>query len=162
MRQLLFLLSFLFAAQAVAAPLSPITRPKQFEKLTGTRNHILEGVALNAAPGTRTTTLTLEKKWSKVVVLIDYTFGACDNLTVTPTISMDDAVTFGEKTTRTCTSGACVVNTWVDTKDVSAASFITTVEYDVRGLSNLSLLFGGATCNGSDLIDVQAMATSGG
>lgn len=134
------------------------------EFTTGGSRDLLDGVALNAAEASRTLTLDLTTgdtlsaigKFSKVEVFVSYTYSAATTVTATATRSIDGTL-YCRRTTRNTVSGASSVFLQGDTYTTGAADADFSLEYDVRGLSSLKIVFGGAGADGSDLITVQAV-----
>lgn len=150
----------LFLAPSVAFPAkAPNTFTKQITGAQGTVK-LLDGVALNAAAATRTIDIDIGADWSKVVVFVDHTANsACTTIVATPTYS-PDGDTFFAYTTRSISAGASTVSALVDTFAVSGtASFA--LEYDVRAAKSLKLVFSGASCGGSDTVDVYVSVVAG-
>lgn len=126
--------------------------------------NLLEAVALNGAAATRTVTLSLadlnhaNRGFEKVVVVIDYTYGAATAVTVTPTLSIDGGTTYGSETSTSISSGTGTVSVYSDSYTTGAANALLRLSYDVAGCTHLKLVIAGTGANGSDLVDVQATA----
>ncbi len=123
--------------------------------------NMLEGVALNAAAGTRTMTLKLQKAWRKVKVNVFYTYSAATAVTVTMSCSID-GTNYGTVQSRSISAGSSTVSDVVDSKTSGAASQSYQLEYDVEGCENAKWVFGGTSAGGGDLVSVQAVAISVG
>lgn len=122
--------------------------------------NILSGVALNASAGTRTITLSTEG-YSKLLVQVNFTYAAATTLTSQFTCSLN-GVTYGRRTSKSTTAGAVTVSASTETYTTGGASVVLNYEYDVRGCSDISVVYGGASGGASDLITVQATAVVGG
>lgn len=125
--------------------------------------NVLEAVALNASAATRTITTqvgTLGQGgngdgFAKLLVVIDYTYSAATTVTVLPSCSQDGGSTYGQETSTAIASGAGTVSAYSDTYTTGAASKILRLGYDVSGCTHYKLVFGGASADASDLVDVQ-------
>lgn len=115
---------------------------------------ILDGVALNATPATRTMTVTSNGKWDKLKLGIIYTRSNASAITVTFTCSYGSGRTKLQPTSRSITDGASTSNLLTDsipvTGDVNAQ-----LEFDVFGCYDISFLLGGTGADGSDLVDTE-------
>jgi hypothetical protein len=138
-----------------------------FEFKSGGSLNLIEGVALNSAAADRTITLDLtggdssdRGSFSKVEVAIFYTYGAATTVVATPTRSFDGTNYF-RRTSRSTIQGGSSDFLQADTYTTGGASADYSLEYDVRGLSSMKIVFSGASGGASDLITVQAVATVG-
>lgn len=133
--------------------------------LVDDRGAVLSGVALNAAAATRTATiLRLDKRYSRIILTIDYTYSAATTVTVTPSASPNTTsggTTYGRKTSTAIASGAGTVSLYADTYTTSAASATFELEYDCSGRDAMKFVFGGAGAGAGDLITVYAVAVAG-
>jgi len=122
--------------------------------------NILEAVALNAAEATRTITIVPRRDWAKLRVWVFYTYSAATTVTTAMSCSLDTSQ-FGTPQTRAVTAGASTLSDLVDTKTTSAADQDYFFDFDVRGCRTVKLVFGGASADGSDLVNVQVAAITG-
>ena len=130
--------------------------------------NVLEGVALNAAAATRTINIPLgtilpeprSRGFNKIRVSLFLTRTAYTTVTAQFSCS-HDGTNFARLTTRTCADGACAINLQSDTRTTSVSEEFT-LEYDVRGCSDVRVLLGGASAGASDLVDAQVTAIIGG
>lgn len=157
MKRLLLIFALLSPSPAMAQTEAPLNTVRTF-KVNGAFE-VLDDVALNAAAGTRTYTALLKKAYTKLTVLVFYTWATGTTVTITPSVSID-GTRFAPMQTRACAAGVCTLNPWVDTKNVTA-SIDFTAEFDVSGAEQFELVFGGAGVGGSDLVDVHVFATVG-
>lgn len=148
----------LLLAPHVAAQRAGFVNFKHF-KTAANSFLLLDDIALNATAADRTITLTLDRKYAKVVIGIDFEHNAATTVTATPTVSYDGSVFFS-KTTKSCASGTCTVYQRTDSNPVSGDEEFE-LEFDVRGLEKLKIVFAGASAGASDTIDVQAVAVVG-
>ena len=128
----------------------------------------LDGVALNAAAATRTVTATLTHDgastgrpvYSKLLVVVDFTYAAASTVTDQFTCSLD-GTNYGRRTSSSTVLGATTRYAEPATYTTNAASAVLTYEYDVRGCKAVQILFGGASAGASDLVDVTWTAVAG-
>lgn len=157
MKKLLLITALLLPSAAMADSAAKLRVAKY---RNGSSMNLLSGVALNASAGTRTITLETDG-FSKVRVLVNYTYAAATTVTAQFTCSLD-GTTYGRLTSRATSSGAATVSAVTETYTTSAASAILVYEYDVRGCAKVQVLYGGASAGASDLVTVQAVAITGG
>jgi hypothetical protein len=120
---------------------------------------ILSAVALNGAAGTRTATLTLDKRFTRCTVVDDYTYSAATSVTITPTVSIDGGTTYGNITSESISSGAAEQSSYVVT-ETGTASWTQRHSYDVEGCDKLKLVYaGGGTPGAGDLITAKAVCS---
>jgi hypothetical protein len=164
----------LYTLLTLAALAVPVTA--QADKVTvfgngasSSKFNILEGVALNVTAASRTITLDLcnlealntkRACYTKLTVHVFYTYSAATTLTGQFTCSVD-GTNYTRKVTKSCSSGTCTVYNKSDSYTTSGASINQAWEYDVRGCAKVKVLFGGASADGSDLVNVQAVAIKG-
>ena len=135
---------------------------------SGTSLKLLDGVALNATAATRTVTLDLTAgdsssvgAFQKVEFFVEYTYSAATTVTAQATRSIDEGVSYMRRTSRSTIQGTSTVFLQTDTYTTGGASANFSLEYDVAGLTNLKVLFGGASADGSDLVTVKAVGIAG-
>lgn len=158
---------YIVLAALLAAPnlawaqgVQPRTNVKDFK--SGTSFNLLAAVALNAADAaTRTITLSLGKDFGKALVHVFYTFGAGTAVTAILTCS-SDGTNYARRTSRSTAAGVSTISPLSESYPTGSASSNFTIEYDVRGCESVKVLFGGTGVNGSDLVNVQATALTGG
>jgi hypothetical protein len=124
-----------------------------------TSAEMLSAVALNAAAGTRTATITIAKNWAKLRFALQFTHNAATTVTSQFTCSYD-GTTYYRRVTRECASGTCTVYEQSDSLAVTGDVDFE-LEYDVRGCEKVKLLLGGASAGASDLVTTQAVAITG-
>lgn len=140
------------SALAATAPSTKVLRVSSSE--------MLSGVALNAAAGTRTMTVTTARSWAKLRLRVAYTYSAATSVTLTPTCSYD-GTNFTAPVTRSCSSGSCEVAPHTDV-ETGTASFDLMFDYDVRGCQKFKVVFsGGGSPGAGDLVTTQAVAIVG-
>jgi hypothetical protein len=126
---------------------------------------VLAAVALNAAAGTRTVTLSLNKSWTRVRFTINFTRSAATTVTCTPTMRTSTGVpgtTIAKSAPQSysVSAGIATASDLVISKTTSVTgNFIFDV--DVDGAVDADFVFGGASAGGSDLVTVHALATVG-
>lgn len=125
-----------------------------------TATPILDDIALNdATTADRTVVFTLDKMFSKLIVVTDYTNSTATTVDVDVTVSVNgspDAVL----QSGAISSGTRTLSDFTDTKAVSGDKVFTS-EYDVRGLDSITLVWSGTSAGGSDTIAVYAVAITG-
>ncbi len=120
---------------------------------------ILSAAALNGAAGTRTATLDLGKRFTRVTVSIRYTYSAATSVTITPTTSIDGGTSYDNYTSELISSGAAALSAYTETL-TGTASFQIKRGYDVEGCDYLKLVFsGGGSPGAGDLITARAVGT---
>jgi hypothetical protein len=124
--------------------------------VAGASANLVNGIACNAAAGSRTVTLQLDGRFGRVRLPIWLTYNAATALTVTPECSLD-GTTYANYLTRSCTSGVCTASTFVDTLSTGAASIDGTFEYDVSGCTKFRVVVACTGGGASDTLIVQAM-----
>ena len=120
----------------------------------------LSGVALNATAATRTLDLTLRNKWAKLRVGVDYTNSAATTVTGVLSCSLVSGGTKYTFQTKACSSGTCSHYDRTDSNAVSGDEDFF-FEFDIRGCWDASILFGGASADGSDVITTESVALTG-
>jgi hypothetical protein len=128
---------------------------------------VLTAAALNGAAGTRTATIQLDRRFTRVTVSTRYTYSAATSVTITPTTSTDDlpsaSATFDSITAESIAIAAGVatatLGTYVETL-TGTASFTLKRTYDVEGCTWLKLVYsGGGSPGAGDLITAKAIGT---
>jgi hypothetical protein len=133
----------------------------QINASSANRFKMLEGVALNAAAATRTLTLSPEGQYVKALILVDLSWTAAADVSITPSASLGDSTVTAPMTVAvTAGDGTITIVDRVDIKAVSADDQFL-VEYDIRGMNTLSLVFAGTSGGASDTIDVYATLVAG-
>lgn len=119
----------------------------------------LSAVALNAAAATRTVTLTLNQRYSRVLFTVNYTWAAGTTVTITPTCTDSASLTAGSILSGTLASG-------VSTDVAYSRSFAVTASanwqwnFGVAGQHQCAFVFSGAGVGASDLVTVSATAVA--
>lgn len=129
------------------------------------KDNLLEGVALNATAADRTITLNMcdigpgkdGECWTKLRIGIFYTYSAATTVTAQATCSID-GTNYARITSRSISGGAGTVSLFTDTYTTGAASANFTLEYGVELCQKVQIVFGGASADASDLVNVQAGA----
>lgn len=151
MRKVLLALAMLLAAApAYANGYAPYTTSTD---RVGAR---LASVALNASAGTRTFTLTeLARKFSTVVMQVDFTYGAATTVTISCTGSMDLGATFASITVLDTATGTLTILPTITfpTGSVSGNFF---AQLAVTGIDQLKCVMSGAGAGSSDFVTVYA------
>jgi hypothetical protein len=120
---------------------------------------ILSAAALNGAAGTRTATLTLDKRFTRVTVVTAYTYSAATSVTITPSVSIDGGTTYGSITSESITSGSAELSPYTEV-ETGTASWTYARTYDVEGVDKLKLIYsGGGSPGAGDLITARAVGT---
>lgn len=120
---------------------------------------ILSAVALNASSGTRTAIVTLNKRFTRITVVTDYTYSAATSVTWTPSKSIDGGTKYGSYTSKSVSSGTAAVSLYTETL-TGTASFTTETTFDVEGVDKFKLVMsGGGSPGAGDLVTVNAVAT---
>lgn len=159
MKSAIVTLLFFLLSSTASAREAPTNATLVFKTGAGSEN-LLDDVALNdGTEANRTITLTLQKKWSKVLVKVFYTNSSATTVTATISASQD-GTNFAVKTTKSCAQGTCTIYPRVDSNPVSGDEDFE-LEIDVKGQEKLKVVFGGASADASDLIDIQAVAVVG-
>lgn len=159
MKKILLLIVLLLAPLAASAQtVAPKQLRKNYYSATGTRK-LLSGIALNAASGTRTVTLTTAD-FAQVVWQVNLTRVAAITIVLTCTGSIDGGTTYGNMNSVAVSAGAATLSTLVWTKTVSATTK-ELVAMDVQALDKIQCVFSGASGGASDLVDVYAIALAG-
>jgi hypothetical protein len=157
-RTLAFVIVTALGGAAYAAD-APTTQHHVFRTSTGAQA-LLSGVAFNAAAASRTVALTTDNNWGFLRVQILFTWADATAISVTPSCSAD-GTNYASVTTRTCTSGACTVNTMVDSRAVTASQNYE-LEYDVRGCQKFKLIVAGTeSVAGTDVFTLYATGIAG-
>ena len=159
MKLLTLLAALLFAAPAMA---------EQGYLTVSKHTLALDGVALNAAAATRTVTATLTENseatgrpvYSKLLLVVDFTYAAATTVTAQFSCSVD-GTNYGRRTSTSTASGASTIYAETGTYTTGAASILLTLEYDVRGCKMVQVLLGGAGAGASDLVDATWVAVAG-
>jgi len=121
--------------------------------------NLLEGVALNAAAGTRTITLATQARWAKLRVYTFFTHNAATTVTSAFSCSLDGS-SYARLTARNIDGATATVNLLTDSIAV-AANTDYMLEYDTRGCESVRVVFGGASAGASDTVNIQAVSISG-
>lgn len=120
---------------------------------------VLSAAALNGAAATRTATIDLQKKYTRITVSTAYTYSAATSVTITPTTSIDGGTTYDSYTSEAITSGAAALSAYTETL-TGTASFTIKRTYDVEGCDKLKLVYSaGGSPGAGDLITVKAVGT---
>lgn len=141
------------------APRAQVQRFRNFAVGVTNSYNMLNAVALNGAAGTRTLTLdtgSIGDGYGRLLVVLDYTYGAATAVTVTPSCSSDGGTTYGQETSTSIASGTGTVSAYSDSYTTGAANKTLRLKYDVTGCDHYKLIFAGTGANGSDLVNVQA------
>lgn len=117
---------------------------------------LINAGALNGSPSF---SLTLNKEWSKLIVVVDHTNVAATDITTTVTATLDGSVSFTPQS-GAISAGTRTLSNLTDSKTVSA-DVIFSIEYDVRGYQSISITFDGTSSGATDLIDVYAIGIVG-
>lgn len=113
---------------------------------------VLNGVAANAAAGSRTITLPVHGL-SRLVVSVEFTRSAGTAVVLTPSYSLDDGETYARLTSTSVLDGAGTVSTYSDTRTTSASENIG-LSYDVAGMDYFKIVFTVTGGGASDLLTV--------
>lgn len=155
------IIGLLLLAPVVSYAQAPLLRYSDFRNgASTTAQNILEGVALNATAATRTVTLDTDG-FAGLRVLVFYTYSAATTVTAQATCTYD-GTNYVRITSRATSAGAGTLSLFADTYTTGAADADFSIEYGVAGCKRVKVLFGGASADGSDLVDVQAVAYVGG
>jgi uncharacterized protein RhaS with RHS repeats len=126
---------------------------------------VLNAVALNAAAGTRTVTLSLNKAWSQVKFTVNYTLSAATLVQCSPSGRTSagtpaTAIAKGALQAYSVAAGVATSNALVLSKTAATSNWIW--EVDVNGLVDCDFVFSGTGAPGAgDLITVAAVAMVG-
>lgn len=160
MKFLLALLLTLIPVVADAQVVAPKQQRKKHFNATSTNSRkLLSAVALNAAAGTRTVTLTVSD-WSQTVFQVDLTRDAATTLTMACTGSLNGGTSYGNVNSVAIAAGVGTLSTYTLTKTVGA-SVKELMSMDTSAYDSIACVFGGAGATGSDLVDVYAISLSG-
>jgi hypothetical protein len=145
---------------------SGATKAQAFRGTTAAAPHnLLNQIALNVTAASRTITLSLGNMpagrpgdgFNKLRVFVFYTYSAATTVTALFSCSLD-GTNYGSLLSRSIVSGASTVSVVTDTYTTGGANADLQYEYDVRGCASVQIVFGGASADGSDLVNVQAVA----
>jgi len=162
MKRLILSLALLLLPSIVLAS-APITRTTPFTNSTTRSRNILAAVALNATASARTITLTKGDgglRASKLLVGVFYTYSAATTVTAQLSCALD-GTNYAIRQTRAISSGTATLSNLTDSKTTGAANHDFMLEFDVRGCEAVKILFGGASADGSDLVNIQATTIVG-
>ena len=158
-----FLAVSLASPIALAAVKAPALRSNPFlNTLSTNRYNLLEGVALNAAVGSRTITLSgLDRLWARMDVVIDLTWSAATTVTMTTECAGESGI-FAFRTVRDCSAGTgtCTVSKLTDEAAVTA-SIALSLKVSAAGCDAMRFVFGGAGATGSDTVNVNITGIAG-
>lgn len=148
------------AARANAAERAPVTEVLRFTNTASTNDfNLLEQVALNAAAGTRTVTLTTGRRWPTLRVSVFFTHSAATTVTMVTSCSMD-GTNYATVQAGALSGGTRTLTDLTDSKPVSGnTNFHFSV--GVKTCEKVQLLFGGASAGANDKVNVQVSGVAG-
>lgn len=161
LHRVLLTLALLLPVNALAGARAPVTEVLRFTNSASTNKYnMLEGVALNAAAGTRTITLATSRRWPTLKVNVFYTYSAAGTVTMVTSCSID-GTNYATVQSGSIAAGVRTLSDLTDTKTTGAASHNFQVQVGVKGCESVQLLLGGAGAGAGDLVDVQVAAITG-
>jgi hypothetical protein len=165
MKKMVAFLGFTLAASVASAQSAPVTRVQD----DGTS--VDEALLASASEADRTAETTLGTtgrrdgaNWGKVRVEVDYTYGGAGitDLTVTPYCKRSLGSSYATYAVRDCSTTQCAVVSLVDTFESPSASFVTTLEYDVRGCNKFKVVVAGTgSPDAADAVTVAIVKVAG-
>lgn len=155
-RKLATLAIVLFLSASTTATQAQSTKTTLFPS---THSSMLNGVALNAAAATRTSTIAVDRSWSTLRYGIAFTRAAAT--TVDATVSCTYKETAYQLTTYSCTAGVCTVyERTYSNPQATSANF--EMQLATKGCDSLTIVLSGTSAGASDLVTTEAVAVVGG
>lgn len=121
--------------------------------------NVLNAIALNGSAATRTAEINLGKRFTRITLVLNYTYSAATSVTLTPTKSIDGGTTYASYTSKAITSGTAAVSAYTEVV-TGTASFIYETTFDVEGVDKFKIVMsGGGSPGAGDLLTVKAVGT---
>jgi len=115
---------------------------------------LLNGVALNANAGSRTITVTPNQQYVRLILTVNFTYGAASTVTVTPKCTDNALTTAGSITSASVSSGTSTDTVYTRSFATGSASANFQWSFSVLGAYQCTYLLGGASAGSSDTVVV--------